>query len=164
MPVMDPALTVDAYQRVLRALYGIVRAWEDWLEVHAPESLRTEAASRKRSPLLAADLKFFHQQLPSARPNLHLPETEAGLLGAMYVMEGSTLGGQYIARHVEQTLHLHPGEGNAYFLGYREKTADQWRALQAILRSVPEHHTDQVIAGAKAMFEQFRLWMVQELN
>ena len=48
-------------------------------------------------------------------------------LGRMYVMEGSTLGGQYIARHVEETLGLSSGEGNSYFRGYGEATGERWR-------------------------------------
>ena len=47
---------------------------------------------------------------------------DATLLGAMYVMEGSTLGGQLIARHVELVLGLTAGQGNAHFRGHNERT------------------------------------------
>jgi heme oxygenase (biliverdin-IX-beta and delta-forming) len=74
----------------------------------------------------------------------------------MYVMEGSTLGGQYIARHVEKTLHFTPGQGNAYFRGYSERTGELWREFKSLLTALPETDSDTVIASAKATFAVFR--------
>lgn len=164
MPVMSADLSLATYQEVLSALYGVLRAWDDWMEQHGPAWLQDEIATRRRSQLIEADLQYFCQPLPSNLAALSLPVGEAAFLGAMYVIEGSTLGGQYIARHVEQTLDLGVGEGNAYFVGYGEQTSARWRAFQDILRKVPEHQSEEVILGARAMFSQFRLWMLQELG
>ncbi len=164
MPIMAADLSLSTYQSVLSALYGILRAWDEWAERHAPPDLRQETLTRLRSPLLEADLAYFHLPVPQQRATLDLPMSEAGFLGAMYVMEGSTLGGQYIARHVEQTLGLQPGKGDAYFIGYGEHTSERWRVFQGILRDLPEHQTAEVISGARAMFTQFRLWMVKQFE
>jgi len=164
MPIMSADLSLTMYQEVLSALYGVLRAWDDWAKQHGPEWLQDEIVARRRSQLLEADLQHFDQPLPSNLAVLNLPAGEAAFLGAMYVIEGSTLGGQYIAHHVEKTLHLRPREGDAYFVGYGEQTSVRWRAFQDILRRVPEHHSSEVILGARAMFSQFRLWMSQELG
>ena len=76
-------------------------------------------------------------------------------LGRMYVMEGSTLGGQYIARHVEETLGIRPGEGNSYFRGYGDATGERWREFREVLKALPDTETDTVIASAREMFAIF---------
>src|SRR5580693_9409415 len=95
-----------------------------------------------------------------ARPTLPELRDAASLLGAMYVMEGSTLGGQLIARHVELVLGLTAGQGNAYFRGHNERTGQLWKEFCHALRTnVPDSETDAVIAAAKAMFGVFGSWM-----
>lgn len=78
----------------------------------------------------------------------------------MYVMEGSTLGGQIIARHVQISLLLTQGHGNAFFLGHGIQTGPLWKEFCEMLKiRVPNDQTDRVIASAKAMFATFREWM-----
>jgi heme oxygenase len=75
-------------------------------------------------------------------------------------MEGSTLGGQLIARHVELVLGLTAGQGNAYFRGHNERTGQLWKEFCDALRTkVPDGETAAVIAAAKAMFGVFGAWM-----
>ncbi len=80
---------------------------------------------------------------------------EAGFMGALYVMEGSTLGGRFIARHVEQVLGLEPGRGDAYFQGHGEATGSLWRETTAAIAEVPEAQAEVVIAAAKRTFAAF---------
>jgi heme oxygenase len=87
-------------------------------------------------------------------------EGEAEFLGATYVMEGSRLGGQLIARHVEGQLALEPGQGDAYFLGFGEETGAKWKELIGMLEArVPEGEEERAIGAAKAMFALFGNWM-----
>ena len=83
------------------------------------------------------------------------PAHRAALLGAMYVVEGSTLGGQYIARHVEAVLGLAPGQGDAYFRGHREKTGSLWREILAEIAAVPDEEASEVIETARRVFGVF---------
>ena len=78
----------------------------------------------------------------------------------MYVVEGSTLGGQYIAKHVERRFGFRGGSGNAYFRGYGERTGSMWRSFKDDLIALPEEDTDRVIAAARAMFGVFAAAMV----
>jgi heme oxygenase (biliverdin-IX-beta and delta-forming) len=165
MPEMGPGLTRDGYVAVLRRLYPVVRGWEDWARAHAPADLAEMVEGRQRAPLLEADLRvmamsgageglrFAAERIPALEAGD--ARFRAGFLGAMYVMEGSTLGGQYIARQVEETLGLRAGEGDAYFRGYGERTGEMWRAFRAVLVEVPEDEGEVVITAAKAMFAVF---------
>lgn len=134
LPLADAELSREQYGQVLQCFYRFVHGWESWAGKHAPARLNALVAERQRSPLLTRDLEFLgipvpadaEERQPGRFPGLPAgdqkdsPEYEAAFLGAMYVMEGSTLGGQYIARHVEDVLYLTPGEGDAYFRGYGE--------------------------------------------
>ncbi len=169
MPLMQSDLSKARYLDVLQKLYPVVRSWEQWAQANAPADLAETVQGRQRAGLIARDLQTFgdaHSDEPrvfpaAAIPGLRCeaPEYRASFLGAMYVMEGSTLGGQYIARHLEEVLGLTAGEGDAYFRGYGERTGEMWRAFKAVLSEVPEAQADSVIAAAKAMFGVFRVGM-----
>ena len=165
VPLMDPALARAEYILTLQRMYGAVRVWDDWTAEYAPESLRPLLHGRRRSSLIEADLTCLGAQIPFV-PAAHtpwfssdvhsLPESRyASFLGAMYVMEGSTLGGQYIARRAEQTLGLEPGSGNAYFRGYGDQTGAMWKSFKAVLAEVPDTQTEMVVLSAKRMFGFF---------
>jgi heme oxygenase (biliverdin-IX-beta and delta-forming) len=175
LPLMDPGLTRQRYAHVLGCLYPVVQGWEQWAERHAPPELRAFVAARHRAPALAEDLSFLdplfakilsqnpkssHRAFdPQSIPGLHPPNAtpgfQAAFLGAMYVIEGSRLGGQFIATHVEQTLHLQPGHGNAYFRGYGDHTGSMWKSFQSKLIELPDETTEVAILAAKAMFKVF---------
>jgi heme oxygenase len=160
VPLMSADLTRVEYCVALDRFYGIIRAWDELAAAQAPSSLRGVLVDRRRSDLIASDLAFFGAPPPAGPlPVLPSPATEAHFYGYMYVIEGSTLGGQYIARHVEQTLGLEPGMGDAYFRGYGEQTGKRWREFKAVLATVPEEATVDVIEGAHQMFLYFGNWM-----
>jgi heme oxygenase len=111
--------------------------------------------------LLEADLLFFDDQRPTLQYLFSGAKQpgKAVFLGAMYVIEGSTLGGQYIARHVEHALGLFPGNGDAYFRGFGDRTGSMWREFQDALEQVNDGDADIVINSAKKMFSMFGEWM-----
>lgn len=173
MPLMKDALTLDEYVGVLRRLNRVVRSWERWAVEHAPSDLTEVVVARRRSGWLRQDLEWARSSWASDEevefqagdvPGLEceMPRFRASFLGAMYVMEGSTLGGQYIARHLERVLTLKPGEGDAYFRGYGDRTGEMWRSFKAVLAEVPEEESERVIAAAIGMFRWFGRAMVSK--
>jgi heme oxygenase len=161
VPFMDEELDVDTYVSCLLKLHGMIAAWEEWAAPHAPAWIQPLLAARQRRQLLMLDLTWFGADTSGeARPTLPELRDAASLLGAMYVMEGSTVGGQLIAGHVELVLGLTAGQGNAYFRGHNERTGQLWKEFCDVLRTkVPDSETDAVIAAAKAMFGVFGSWM-----
>ncbi len=161
MPLMSPTLSRETYAATLACLYPLLSGWEDWSAGHAPADLRALVAGRKRAPLLERDLVRLGMSLPEVKPfgSAAIPglaaADRAAFLGAMYVMEGSTLGGLYIARHVEPLLGLSAECGTAYFRGYGEQTGEQWRSFQALLTAIPDIQTEIAVAAARAMFQVF---------
>lgn len=176
LPLMSEHLQRREYIDVLNRFYAVLCGWEHWAEEHAPQRFRALLGKRRRSVLLERDLDFLGETacLPTPlaarlfeplRAAVSGPEgdehagggevAEARFLGALYVVEGSTLGGQYIARHVERVLALTPGEGDAYFCGYGEHTGAMWREVKALLSEAPAGSLEETVAAAKCMFSIF---------
>lgn len=161
IPLMQPDLTEELYRSVLLRFYCFVQGWESWAAINVPQELVPLLLERQRSHLLAADLLYFDEQRPSLQyvfSETRLPG-KAAFLGMMYVTKGSTLGGQYIARHVESALGLSPGNGDSYFRGYGDRTGSMWREFKEVLEGVHEEDADVVIGAAKKMFSAFGEWM-----
>ena len=151
------------YVACLQLIHGVVAAWEQKSAENSPKNLRTFFVARQRKAMLERDLAWFGISQPdNQRPVLPEMNDDASLLGAMYVMEGSTLGGQYIARHVEKILNLTDGNGNAYFRGYQQQTGLMWKESCEMLRTkVLDSDAEIAIDSAKAMFSVFGSWMRQ---
>ncbi|USI73834.1 biliverdin-producing heme oxygenase [Sphingomonas morindae] len=103
---------------------------------------------RRRGDALAADLAALHTQAPDPLPPPALAG-RAAQWGAAYVLEGSRLGGQLLARQ------LGAGQPNAY-LG-KVHAPGKWRdflsALDQAIETPPA--VAEAVAGARAVFALF---------
>ncbi|WP_245808099.1 biliverdin-producing heme oxygenase [Deinococcus hopiensis] len=157
MPVLDPALTQAAYIRLLRQLLGVVAPLEaQLLELPIPAAFGLE--HRLRAPLLVRDLIALSAPTP-VWPTRGMPAAPrlSGLgqgLGTLYVLEGSTLGGQVIGRHLRVALDITAEWGGAYFHAHGEGTGAMWRAFGEAL-NLWEGDAEEVVAGANLTFGAF---------
>jgi heme oxygenase len=161
VPLMHPGLDVAQYVDCLQRIYGVVAVWEERAAEVAPLWLRPALLARQRKPLLKLDLAWFGvTENDNGCPVLPKITDPPSFFGTMYVMEGSTLGGQIIARHVETALHLSEGLGSSYFRGHGSQTVPLWKEFCEMLKvQIPDDHTDAVVISAKAMFNVFGAWM-----
>ena len=161
LPLMTPDLTRDTYSRVLQRLRGIVGAWEARAEEGLQGQLKEAARARQRLPLLESDLDFLGvARNAGERPQLPMFADTVELLGAMYVMEGSRLGGQLISRHVSKTLRLDASKACSFFLGFGPLTGVRWIEFLDILRTqIKDSESERAVLGAKKMFHVFGEWM-----
>lgn len=166
-PLMGEALTAAEYVAVLRRMHGMVAAWESLCEQRGPGWLQPMMKERQRRTLLEEDLRVLGSEMPVAGGVPRLPElrSDAEFVGAMYVMEGSRLGGLMIAKHVEAVLGLDAGQGDAYFRGGGERTGGMWREVLDVLRTrVSDEETNSAILAAQGMFRSFGEWMRGEVE
>lgn len=169
LPLSHAGLTAGEYQAGLMALWPVVSSWESWAEQHAPEDLRALVQERRRAALLAEDLARIGADRAEARELVGVdwaavvrggPE-EAGegfgaqFLGALYVMEGSTLGGRFLARHVVAELGEAYGPATRYFQGHGEQTGSMWREVTARLGEIPDSEAEATIRAAQRTFGAF---------
>lgn len=74
--------------------------------------------------------------------------------GALYVLEGSTLGGQIIVKHLQKAMP--PDFLNAaYFLGYQQRTGSMWKEFLQQFTALPQstQQEQQIITGAFTTFK-----------
>ena len=85
--------------------------------------------------------------------------THAQLLGALYVMEGSTLGGQVIARQLDKAGIA----GRTFFAGRAERTGPLWKQFSQLLAEDAAGTTapDAVVASAVHTFQSLAAWLIQ---
>lgn len=107
-------------------------------------------AWRPRMPLLIQDLADLSLPMPDPLPLL-LPDF-AGRLGLLYVLEGSRLGGVYLARQV-------PAELPSRYLAARHE-AGEWRGLLQAIDHAAEGADDawlqRMLDGAGAGFALYQ--------
>lgn len=157
MPVMRPSLSRGEYTWLLGQLCGVVQPIEARL-LTLPLPASFDLDLRLKAPLLVRDLGAL-TQTPAAQllpaPAPHLPGVPEAL-GALYVLEGATLGGQVISRRLRQTLGVTPEWGGAYFYAYGPGTGRMWRAFGEVMnRCVAPGDEARVVAGAQATFRAF---------
>ncbi len=151
LELTDPA----GYRRFLQAHGAILPECERVLAESGAAALIADWPSRIRAPALAADIAAIGGQKSQAIARLD-PLTPPGILGMMYVLEGSRLGGAVLAKRVRDhnpdplcraaTRYLLHGEGLRLWPSFVQK-----------LESAPEiqDEPDAVITAALATFDLF---------
>jgi heme oxygenase len=147
-------VTQAATRHFLAKMYGFLAPFEARLKAQnlGPE---WETATRQRAHLILEDLK---QTALAICPDLPPLATWPQLLGAMYVLEGSTLGGQVIARQLaKQNIPL-----RLYFSGYGERTGPLWKAFCQLLsqEATPDNEAD-IVQSASLTFQKLATWLNQ---
>ncbi len=107
-------------------------------QFHTPPAWLSD---RRGVPQLDADLGALNSPELSDEHRQSILEcdwirAESHAAGAIYVLEGSTMGGQYLARMVEENLGLTAVHGTSYLSGYGKDTLKRWRRTQAWLDEV----------------------------
>lgn len=150
---------------VLGRFLGFHRTWEAAVAPLIASETGDDPAwfvPRRRTDALEHDLALLHvapaeiAALPAPPVLPWLADADAAW-GSLYVMEGSTLGGQVIAR----ALREHGVEGLLYFDGRGREAGPMWRDLRTRLDARTGDAT-RVVAGADAAFEALREWMTEE--
>jgi heme oxygenase len=158
LPFMHADLTLDAYAALLARFLTFVAPWEDALARQLGARHAALVSPRRKAHLLRDDLAAVQalgaRSTPSgeaaAPPAL---DSDAAVFGAMYVMEGSTLGGRFIAPCMAERFGLADGRGCRYFDPYGAHTGSMWNAFrQAAVAAVPPHQHDEAARAAVATF------------
>ncbi|TFZ60400.1 biliverdin-producing heme oxygenase [Methylorubrum sp. Q1] len=149
--------TLPGYRALLIRLRGFHAAYEPAIAAALADAAFFDP--RRRLPAVDADLRALDRAAPDTVPAPDAPRLDGvgAALGALYVLEGSTLGGAVIGRHVAR-LH---GEGVplAYYAGRGRATGPLWRAFRERLDGLPEAEAAAAFAAGIATFEAMRGWL-----
>lgn len=150
----------EDYIRMLNWLYGFYAPVEQLIRQHLTEENFPDINRRSRAEYILWDIRESGLPVPGPELCERLPVIDSfhRALGAMYVLEGSTLGGRIIAgmicRSLDSTRCL------SFFNGYGAETGYMWSTFKTYLNqpfSTAERH--QIIAAAEDTFLTFNNWI-----
>jgi len=170
--LLQRVITLRDYRELLSRLYGIYAPLEPVLW-RALDPLKEELslARRKKAPLLSRDLAACGlkdadivaiQRWREIAPFPSLPQA----LGHLYVLEGATLGGQVIARHLRKILPLKKTAGLSFFHSYGADASERWRQFRDVMTRHITTPAQQELAVGAALetFEAFDRWLNRDAD
>ncbi|RYY40433.1 MAG: biliverdin-producing heme oxygenase [Chitinophagaceae bacterium] len=164
LPYLEAVTDADTYAHLLRAFHSYYAALEKAVaKVLRPDAL-PDFTQRRKAEWLLLDLEALgrpthDRELPASL--LPAIDDEAAAWGALYVLEGSTLGGRLICRMLDKQL---PGAPLRFFGGYGAQTGPYWMAfLGAFEKAAPGLSYDAILRAATHTFQSLDLWLQQQL-
>ena len=150
------------FRALLERFHGFHRVWEPALA----DALGRDdfLVARQRTSLLHADLLALGMRatdieaLPACVEAAGLCGSAPAALGSLYVLEGSTLGGRHIARHLAGAPWLPPG-GLRYFDPHGARTGQRWQETLARLEEAPAAWQHDMADAAVATFDLLHRWL-----
>lgn len=153
--------TVD-YIRLLSGFYGFIEPLEKEIAPFLNADFLPDFENRRKSNWLLEDMQVlggeFCGELCRSLPEI---ANLKGAAGAMYVLEGSTLGGQIIKKMLQKQLEFPNGDGLHYFNSYGDETKAHWETFTNALNAMdlPTNEQDAVIEAANETFEAFGTYL-----
>lgn len=152
------------YLLLLNKLYAYYDALEKMYVPFFIEQPTLEISKRQRANVLAKDIQNRTGSFPETASNKGMPlpviDSIWKATGALYVIEGSTLGGKFICQSLAQS-GVTPSNGSAYFSGYGEETGRMWKSFVQFMNEVAttEEQEQQVMTTAENVFSTLHNWL-----
>ena len=153
----------EDYIRILKIFYGYFAPVELQIRRFVTTEHLADLHDRRNVSRIKQDLQTLGYDedislstiLPSIKNYCHAA-------GAMYVQEGSTLGGRHIAKMVSARM-ADTTEALTFFRGYDEKTDEMWNSFKVFINKsfTNESEASQVVEGAKLTFVKMKEWILQ---
>jgi heme oxygenase len=158
--IMNNSLSIDQYKKLLTINYIIHQKLENTLAnmLDADIAVELEMNSRLKLSALEQDLNYWHIDsltLPGLNFELFVPQKNTGeVLGALYVLEGATLGGNVIKRHILTNPNFKDHESGLNYYGvYGDELSTKWKKFVYVLNErVVEADYERCVNSANQTF------------
>ena len=150
---------LDNYCRMLAAFLSFYRPVElallkiDW------QGQDLDIFQRMKTDWLLSDLKSLGVPVKTVSDWPRIPPLTSAFegLGALYVLEGASLGGQVISRRLQGDLGIGSMNGGRFFLSYGDRVGEMWRTFLDVLEKAAQVESNaQIIERAAVQtFECF---------
>ena len=140
--------SAEDYKRLLLLFYGYYKPVENLIEANLVNSSTVPLHIRKSEQLLAdiSEIDLQEDLIPLAK-SLPVLQTNTQALAALYVLEGSTLGGKYILQMVRKNIDLPEGTADSFLSGHGIQTEVNWKCFTDFLN-------EEIIPGEEQTFIQ----------
>jgi len=150
--ILSGTLTLADYRFLVQTLYTFHARYEDAVMEFASLLVGEECLTGRRKKVwLEQDAERLGiDPEPAKKADLN----PASATGWLYVMEGATLGGQVIERHLNTNAVIAATGASRYYRGYGTETGRYWKAFRETIDNLPlnEEDCENVIGGANAAY------------
>jgi len=158
--IMNNSLSIDDYKKLLTINYIIHQKLENKLAnmLDAEIADKLNMNTRFKLSALEKDLEYWNIDsltLPGLDFDLFIPaKNNAEVLGALYVLEGATLGGNVIKKHILANSNFKNDEAGLNYYGvYGAELATKWKSFVSVLNeSVTEADYQSCVDSANRTF------------
>ncbi|WP_313100877.1 biliverdin-producing heme oxygenase [Epilithonimonas sp.] len=150
--IFDRSYTLEDYKNLLIHNYFLISKYEPQVNkfLHKYPELKLDV--RRKIIAITTDLHNLKVDINNDFIANNL-DNEAEAFGALYVMEGSTLGGNVIAKQLRKNPEFENIEFN-YFGVYGENTGPYWREFKSIIdEKITQEQYNDCVAGAKKAYQ-----------
>jgi heme oxygenase len=145
-------VSLEDYKKYLKLFHGIHAI----LEIEISNTIEAKLPFEKRLPFIEKEMGALSIEKNDLTIDM-IEFSKWSALGGYYVLEGSRLGGTFIAQHLSKNLALN----NHEFSFLKQKPSYSWKSVLSAIDSVEEQHHGEIVKGAKLTF-QFILSYVNE--
>ncbi|SFJ03853.1 Heme oxygenase [Kaistella treverensis] len=151
--IFEGTFDLNDYRKLLFYNYEMLNSFENevfnFIPAKAADFLNLE--SRRKVKLAETDMMELGVPLPPER-NLASVKNLAEAFGIFYVMEGSTLGGNMIAKHLSKSGEFADAPFH-YFKCYGPHTGSYWKTFKEVLdREIKPEDEDACLRGAEKAY------------
>ena len=163
IPLLRNANSVEKYTQILYLFYSFFNQAESHLSnLNLSDEEVPFLEKRRKSEWILRELASLKQSPPptiiSSAEGFPEIKTISEAFGLLYVLEGSTLGGQHIVKMLQQTV---PASNHQFlfFNGYGSDTMLMWTSFVTAMNSL-SLDTEQVVHKAAEVFRAFHRYTV----
>ena len=164
LPHLQALRTIEDYVGLLKIFYGYHKPIEECIATQLHESHLPDLEQRRKADWILQDLTFSIPHNSKLPVSTNVPEINNchQAFGALYVLEGSTLGGRGITKMLLKNQHLQLEEKQVrFFSGYGTETGAKWMNF---LNYLNQQNTgcramEQMIGAANETFTLFKNWI-----
>lgn len=155
----------DDYALLLKMFYGYFGGLEEHIDAAIDTTLMDDYHQRRKTSAIAEDLQALNADVPTVANGDNLPSITNHLqaLGALYVIEGSTLGGKIISKMIAQKLDPSHSDALSFFNSYGDDTMNMWNSFKDKMNSQAQTEAEQAVVTetANSTFRHFADWIAR---
>ncbi|MBX2925721.1 MAG: biliverdin-producing heme oxygenase [Chitinophagaceae bacterium] len=147
--------TDEDYIDLLKYFYAYFAAVEKAAAPYITDKILPDYTERRNASYIRTDIYELGGETDALPiPNPPAIENSLQAMSALYVLEGSVIGGPYI---VEMLKKIGISKGFSFFSGYGDKAEEKWAAFTQYLDALTENEADkrQSLDVALLTFRQF---------
>lgn len=152
---------IGDYVSLLGIIHGYYSSLDVAIRLHLLRDRFPDISRRQRSDVILDDMNQLLPGSVSGPLCLEIPRINSicSALGALYVLEGSTLGGGIVAQIISGKINA--DRGFSFFRSYGKDVPEMWSTfIDYLKQGYTESEHTEIIEAAKETFLTFNDWLI----